>query len=111
MATAYTDSDAVIHMQHTGTSFESTVHPVGLKCFGAELTDEADDGDTLALTLANYGITTVWDVWAFTHSTTDSAIITETTELTSLDVTSGVLTITVPGTTDNKKRFFVIWGV
>lgn len=106
MATAYTDANVIVHMQDTGTSYESSLP--GLKAVGFELTDLADDGDTLDLTLANYGLTTVWDVWQFTHSTTDDVIIRE--EGATL-VTAGVLNITVGGSTDNKKRFYVVWGV
>lgn len=105
MATAYTDADCQIHLQDTGTSYESS--PPGLKAVGFELTDLADDGDTLAITLSKVGLTTVWDVWQFTHSTTDDVIIREEG---ATDVTAGVLTITVGGATDNKKRVYIVWG-
>ena len=106
MATAYTEANTTIHYQDTGTSYESSLP--GLKAVGFELTDLADDADTLAITLTNVGLTTVWDVWQFTHSTTDDVIIRE--EGATI-VTAGVLTITVGGATDNKKRFYVVWGV
>ena len=66
-----------------------------------------DDGDTLTVTLANYGISSVLGISGFIHTTTDSVIVAEAPET---DVSAGVLTVTVGGSTDNKKRAFVIWG-
>ena len=67
----------------------------------------ADDTDTLDVTLANYGITSVKSVKGFTHSTTDDIVIVEAP---TTSVTSGVLTITIGGSTDNKKRVFIVGG-
>lgn len=68
----------------------------------------ADDTDTLDITLADFGITSVDGVIGFTHSTEDSVIIQEQP---TTSVTSGVLTITIGGSTDDKKRAFIIYGV
>jgi len=66
-----------------------------------------DDGDTLTVTLADYGISSVLGISGFIHTTTDSVIVAEAPETA---VSAGVLTVTVGGSTDNKKRAFVIWG-
>jgi len=67
----------------------------------------ADDTDTIILTLADYGISTIESILGFTHSTTDSIVITQAP---TTSVTSGVLTITVGGSTDDKKRVFLVFG-
>jgi len=67
----------------------------------------ADDGDTLDVTLADYGIETFQAILGQTHSTEDSIVITEAP---TTAVTSGVLTVTVGGSTDNKKRVFIVYG-
>ena len=66
----------------------------------------ADDGDTLDVTLSDYGAVGITAIQGFTHSTTDSIIIEEAP---TTSVTTGVLTITVGGTTDDKKRSFIVW--
>jgi hypothetical protein len=103
-----TESECKIHLQHLGTSPE-TSNPFGLKCFGVEVPDTSDNADDVTLTLATYGLTYLEDIWMFTHSTTDDIIITESTEFVS-SVTAGVLTVTIQGSTANKKRFIVVWG-
>lgn len=82
---------------------------------GDEATDLAiytvatvDDGDTLTVTLADYGISSVLAIKGFIHTTTDSVIVAEAP---TTAVSAGVLTITVGGTTDNKKRAFEILAV
>ena len=65
-----------------------------------------DDGDTIDVTLADYGATGITGIQGFQHSTTDSVIIAEAP---TTAVSSGVLTITVGGSTDDKKRSFVVW--
>lgn len=67
----------------------------------------ADHGDTFDVTLTDYGIDTLEAVDAWTHSTTDSVIINE--EGTT-SVTSSVLTFTIGGSTDNKKRIVRLIG-
>jgi hypothetical protein len=66
-----------------------------------------DDGDTILMTLADYGMAAIDAILGFTHSTTDSIIISEAP---TTSVTTGVLTITVGGSTDDKKRVFLIFG-
>ena len=66
-----------------------------------------DNADTFTMTLADYGMATVEAVLGFAHSTTDSIVITEAP---TTSVTAGVLTVTVGGSTANKKRVFLIFG-
>lgn len=68
-----------------------------------------DDGDTMDVTLADYGIsdTGLLAIRGITHSTTNSVLVVEAP---TTSVTSGVLTITIGGSTDNKVRSFLIWG-
>jgi len=61
----------------------------------------ADDTDTFTVTLASYGAKTLEAVDAWTHSTEDDIIINEEGTCT---VSSGVVTFTIGGSTDNKKR-------
>lgn len=92
-------------------SSTSTVREIvpnlGMKMIKIETVATADDGDTIAITLADYGIISLEGILGFTHSTTDSIVITEAP---TTSVTSGVLTITVGGSTDNKKRVFIVFG-
>jgi len=67
-----------------------------------------DDGDTLTVTLANYGINNFLACDGYIHTTTDSVIVAEAP---TTAVSSGVLTITVGGSTDNKKRTYRVVGV
>ena len=67
----------------------------------------ADDTDTIAIVLADYGITTVKYVKGYTH-TTEGAHIIEEAPTTS--VTTGTLTITVGGSTNDKARAFLVGG-
>ena len=76
-------------------------------CLKIETADTADDGDTIVVTLADYGMKTIEGILGFTHSTTDSVVITEAP---TTSVTSGVLTITIGGSTDNKKRVIYVFG-
>lgn len=91
----------------SGCTFIEPIPAMGMKILKVETAATADDGDTIAITLANYGIKTVEAVLGFTHSTTDSIIITEAP---TTAVSAGVLTITIGGSTDNKKRVFLVWG-
>jgi len=76
-------------------------------CLKIETADTADDGDTIVVTLADYGMKTIEGIAGYTHSTTDSIVISEAP---TTSVTAGVLTITVGGSTDNKKRVFLLFG-
>lgn len=64
-----------------------------------------DDGDTIAVDLNQYGASGIDYILGFTHSTTDSIVITEAP---TTAVSASILTITVGGTTDNKKRVFIV---
>ena len=68
-----------------------------------------DDTDTLAVTLADHGMsdTGFLGIWGFTHSTLNDVLVVEAP---TTSVTAGVLTITVGGSTDNKDRSFIIFG-
>ena len=102
-------SDCVVHQQFTGTT-QPKDNPLQIKWIAIETPDTADATDTIAITLSDFGITTLWDVMAWTHSTTDDIIITESTEITT-SVTTGTLTVTIQGSTDDKKRVIMIGGV
>jgi len=67
-----------------------------------------DNGDTLTVDLTNYGINNFLGANGYIHSTTDSIIVAEAP---TTAVSSGVLTVTVGGTTANKKRTYTIMGV
>lgn len=91
----------------SGNTITEIAPNFGAKMIMVETAATADDGDTMTVTLANYGITTFLGILGQTHSTTGSVVITEAP---TTSVTSGVLTITVGGSTDDKKRVFIIWG-
>jgi len=69
-----------------------------------------DDGDTIALTLADYGIATDGFLACdgYIQSTANSIIVAEAP---TTAVSAGVLTITVGGSTDNKKRTYRVLGI
>jgi len=77
------------------------------KLLRIETAATADNGDTIVITLADYGMKTVEAVLGFTHSTTDSIVITEAP---TTAVATGVLTITIGGSTTDKKRVFLVFG-
>jgi hypothetical protein len=64
-----------------------------------------DDGDTIAVDLSEYGASGIDFILGWIHSTTDSVLVAEQP---TTSVTSGVLTITVGGSTDNKKRTYLV---
>jgi len=90
----------------TGTVTEIAPN-LGAKMIQVTAPNTTDNADTIAVTLADSGITTFLGVIGFTHSTEDSVIITEAP---TTAVSGGVLTITVGGSTANKKRVFIVWG-
>ena len=91
----------------TGTVTEQIPALGGAKTLMVTTDATADDGDTIAITLADYGLVAIEGILGFTHSTTDSIVITEAP---TTAVSGGVLTITVGGSTDNKKRVFIVYG-
>ncbi len=102
-------SDCVVHKQFTGT-IQPAENPLQIKWVGIEVPATSDGDDTVAITLSEVDITTLWDVMAWTHSTVDSIIVTESTEMTCA-VSSGVLTVTIKSSDNDKKRFIMIGGV
>lgn len=72
-----------------------------------KITTEAtvDDGDTIAVDLSQYGATGIDWIMGWIHSTTNSVLVQE--EPTT-SVTNSTLTITVGGSTDNKKRTYLV---
>jgi len=98
---------AVVYEQFTGASIEGNA-PFEYKEIILFLDATADDGDTQTVTLSDYGITTLYFVKGYTHTTEGSVIIEEAP---TTSVSEGVLTITVGGSTDNKARAFLIGGI
>ena len=91
-----------------GTSSEVEVAPaLGTKIIRVKLDATADDTDTHAVDLTAFGCTNIDGILGFTESTTGSVVITEAP---TTSVTSGTLTITVGGSTDNKARTFIIYA-
>ncbi len=72
------------------------------------VSDTADATNTVAVTLADFGITTFKYVQGYAHSTNNAVIITEAP---TTSVTTGVLTITIPAGTDNDIRVWRIGGI
>lgn len=68
----------------------------------------ADSGDTIDLTLSRYGITTFLAVSGFIHTTENSVVVAEAP---TTAVATGVLTITLGGATNDKKRVFIVTGI
>jgi hypothetical protein len=80
----------------------------GRKMLIVETPNTADSGDTIAITLADYGISTFLGIFGNAHETEDSIVVTE--EPTT-SVSAGVLTITVGGTLNtDSKRVYTIFG-
>lgn len=60
----------------------------------------ADTGDTIVIDLGNYACSKLKHIVGNNHSTTDSVLVTEAP---TTAVSSGVLTITIGGTTSSDK--------
>lgn len=88
----------------------TSTNPHQLKYVAFEYPDTVDAGDILQITLANYGLTTVWDAMIYTHTATDSVIVTAANELTTSYSTSTVFKTAVPGGSDNDKRVLILVG-
>jgi hypothetical protein len=80
-----------------------------LKVVVFQTRDDVDATDTYAVTLSDYGIsaTGLLIVEGWVHTTSGSVIAPETV---TTSVASGVLTITVPGGSNNDVRIFRITG-
>lgn len=93
----------------TGSTIVEATPNSGVKRLIIKTPATADDNDTVEITLASYGITTLLTVQGWVHSTAGSVIVAEAP---TTSVTSGVLTITsgaVGGA--NKIRIFEIMGM
>ena len=64
-----------------------------------------DDTNTIAVDLTDYGATGIDFIMGWIHTTTDSILVQEQP---TTAVSSGTLTITVGGSTDNKKRTYLV---
>ena len=78
-----------------------------LKKLLIETAATADDGDTIVLTLSDYGIATFLGHETYIETTAGSVIVNEAS---TSAVTSGVLTLTLAGSTDDKKRNIFVYG-
>ncbi|MFA5406732.1 MAG: hypothetical protein WC307_05235 [Candidatus Nanoarchaeia archaeon] len=67
-----------------------------------------DDGDTIVMILPDCGIKTLESIQGWAHSTSNSVVITEAP---TTSVTTGTLTITVGGSTDNMIRIYKVVGL
>lgn len=72
--------------------------------------DDADATDTIAITLADYGIhpSGLLAVQSWKHTTNGSVIVTEAN---TTAVSSGVLTVTIAAGTDNDVRVIKVVGL
>ena len=102
-------SNCVVHEQFTGVT-TPTDNPLQIKWVAIEMPSTTDATDTLPIKLSDYGITTLWDVMAWTHTTNDNIVITESTEIVT-SVTTGTLTVTIQAGSNDKKRVILVGGV
>jgi len=81
----------------------------GLKVIAVQTRNTVDAGDTVAITLENYGIDKngFLAIQGYKHTTDGSVVVTEEPTTT---VSAGVLTITVIAGTDNDTRVWIIYG-
>lgn len=70
-------------------------------------TDDGDENDFAEFTLANYGITEVYNVLCQVHTTDNSVIATE---VATTEVDDGKLKVTFPSDNDGKKRSILVFG-
>lgn len=96
-------------MAAISTSIVTQVAPnAGRTIVLVETPNTADTADTIAITLASYGITTLLSVVGCVHTTENSVMVAEAP---TTAVSAGVLTITVGGSTvSDKKRVYTIIG-
>ena len=67
--------------------------------------DTVDDGDTFTFTLSKANATTIVGVEGWIATTSGSVVVAEAP---TTEVTSGVLTVTVGGSTADKERFYIL---
>lgn len=78
----------------------------GLKIVQA-FTGAMSDTNVTKITLADYGISKVYNVLTQAHDTENSILVTEAA---TTAVSDGVLTVTVLSASDTKKRSILIFG-
>lgn len=90
------------------STYREALPNLGVKTIIVETPTTTDTADTIPITLSTYGIGTVLSVQGFVHTTENSVIVAEAP---TTAVSSGVLTITVGGSTvSDKKRVYVVTG-
>jgi len=89
----------------SGSTITEIAPNAGVKLIQVVTPATADDGDTVEVTLSDYGCTNIHGIVGFQEGTTGSVV---TTEAPTTSVSAGVLTITIGGSTDNKVRSFLI---
>lgn len=108
---AVTPSDTRTGIYHFREA-QATADNSGLSRFKTgylTLANTVDDADTTTVDVyKEFGITKVLVVEGFIHTTEDSVVVEEDP---TTAVTGTTLTITVGGSTDNKKRFYVVYGI
>jgi len=77
-----------------------------LKSMIFETANTVDATNTVVITLASYGMTTIHAVRGWKH-TTDNSVIVEENPTTAL--AAGVFTMTVPSGTNDDKRIYQVW--
>lgn len=91
----------------TGSIVNRLVPDNSLVMLLVETPNTADATDTIAITLADYGISKFLFIIGNKHTTDNSVVVTEAP---TTAVSAGVLTITVPAGTDNDKRLYLVIG-
>ena len=85
-----------------------SIPALGRKMIMVETPTTADTSDTVAITLADYGMSTFLGILGQSHDTENSIV---TTEAPTTAVSAGVLTITTGGSGNtNAKRVYIVWG-
>jgi len=92
----------------TGCTYKHVTPGEGVKIIEVHTAATADSADTILITLAKYGITSMLGIFGCVQSTVGSVYATEAPTTT---ITTGVLTITVGGASSDKIRSYLIWGV
>lgn len=86
---------------------QSVLPNIGATLISLVTAATVDDGDTITVDLTAYGCRNIHGIWGFIETTTGSVVVAEAP---TTAVSSGTLTITVGGSTDDKVRCFLIWA-
>lgn len=92
----------------SGCTIREVAPNLAHKLVFVETAATADNGDTILVTLANYGMTTFKFIRGAVHTTENSVIIEEAP---TTSVSAGVLTIVIGGSLSNKVRIYEIAGI